>query len=413
MRERVSFEKQANSWELADIDKLVGTEEGVYLEFKKPSEFMREGKFSPDLLSAEMSETVSAFLNSDGGVILLGVQTDKPNKDKRTEALKKIETWSSDQTFEHLQILLTSSRIRELINSNIIPRPVGIEVKDLQVHVRGSSTTIFIVTVVPSPLGAHQSVKTQRYYRRTGDGDDPMLDFEIRAVNSRRAGPLLYLACKVSNATGTPFEEEWKKSSVDMERVDAGDKTYYRINLVFAASNFGRGTASISRFDVGIPAPWRVEHYSPDGTNVQAYWGVRSGLQYSIGNRVTMFWTPVKCHDIPLPYRNKAISEQTVEWQQAIYSANDPPAHPIWPASGPRVIGVLRLQRQNYGNEPFLWLPWRAFSDDMLEIRGAVLVREDTGTFYVFNYEMDDVWWCYPAESEQKFEELKQRFGVR
>ncbi len=413
MKERVSFEKQATSWELADIDELAGTEEGVRLEYKKPSEFMNEGRFSPDRLSAELSETVSAFLNSAGGVILLGVQTDKTNKDKRTEALKKVETWSSDQTFEHLRIVLTSSRIRELINSNIIPRPVGIEIKDLKIPVNGSFTKIFIIMVAQSPLGAHQSVKKYCYYRRAWDGDEPMLDYEISAINSRRSGPLLYLACNVSNAAGTPFEEEWKKSSLALERVDAGDKIHYRLNLVFAASNFGRGTANISCFDIGIPDPWHVEHYSPDGTNVQAYWGVRSGLQYTIGNRVTVFWTPSKCSDIPYLYRNKAISEQTVEWQQAIYSANDPPAHPIWPGSGPRVIGVLRLQRQNHGKQPFLWLPWRAFSNDMLEIRGAVLLKEDAGTFYAVNYEMDDVWWCYPAEGEQKFQELKQRFGVR
>lgn len=410
----MSFEKQANSWELADVNKLVGSEEGIYLEFKKPSEFMYEGNFSQDRLSTEMSETVSAFLNSDGGVILLGVQTDKPNKDKRTEVFKTIETWSSDQTFEHLKISLAASRIRELISSNIIPRPVGIEVKDLQVPVRGSTTTIFVITVTPSPLGAHQSVKTQRYYRRTGDGDEPMLDFEIRAVNNRRAGPILYLACKLSSAEGLPFEEEWEKSSIDIERVNAGEKIYYRFNLVVAALNFGRGTANIARFDIGLPSPWYVEHYSPDGTDVGAEWVRKSGLQYSVGNQVTMFWTPDKCRDIPRPFITKRISEQTVAWQQVIYSGYLSPAHPIWPASGPRVIGVLRLQRQNKENvTPFSWLPWRAFSNDMLETRGAALLRENANKMYVFNYEMDKVWWWYHEEGEKKFEGLKQRFQVR
>jgi len=216
LSESAYFEKPANSWEVSDIDKLAGTEEGVYLEFKRPSEFVRLGNFSPDLCAAELSETVSAFLNSDGGVILLGVQTDKHNKDKRTEVLKQFETWSSDQTFEHLGISLTASRVRDLIYGNIMPRPIGIEVKDLSVLVGGVATTMFVVTVAPSPLGAHQSVKTQRYYRRTWDGDEPMLDFEIRAVNSRRAGPLLHLACKVvSDIAGMPFEEEWKNSSVE------------------------------------------------------------------------------------------------------------------------------------------------------------------------------------------------------
>ncbi len=414
MSERVSLEKQANSWELADIEKLVGTEEGVYLEFKKPSEFMYEGRFSLDRLSVEMSETVSAFLNSDGGVMLLGVQTDKLNKDKRTETLKGINTWSSDQTFEHLRISLTASQVRDIIYGNIIPKPTGMEVKELAVPFGTDKAAVFVVTVPPSPLGAHQSVKTQRYYRRTGDGDEPMLDFEIRAVNSRRAGPLLYLAFKLSTAEGIPFEEEWEKSSIGIEKIDARDKIYNRFNLVAAALNFGRGTANIARFDIGLPSPWYVEHYSPDGTNVGAEWVKISGLQYSVGNQVTVFWNPAKCPDIPRPYINKKISEQIVGWQQVIYSGYISPAHPIWPTSGPRVIGVLRLQRQNKRDvAPFSWLPWRAFTNDMLETRGAALLKENANRMYVFNYEMDEVFWWYHEEGEKKFEEIIQRFGVR
>jgi len=408
------FEKPANSWEVPDIDKLAGTEEGIYLEFKRPSEFVQAGNFSPDLCAAELAETVSAFLNSDGGIILLGVQTDKPNKDKRTEVLKRFETWSSDQTFEHLGISLTASRIRDLIYGNITPKPAGVEVKDLDVHVGEVETTVFVVTVAPSPLGAHQSVKTQRYYRRTWDGDEPMLDFEIRAVNSRRAGPLLHLACKVSDIAGVPFEEEWKNSSVDMERVDSEGKSFYRVNLVFATSNFGRGTANVARFDIGIPTPWQVQHYSPDGTNVGAYWESHGGLQYSIGSQVTVFWTPDKCRDIPHPYRNKRISEQIVAWQQVIYPGYIPPAHPIWPTSDRRIIGVIRLQRQNGRNViTFAWLPWRAFADEMLETRGAILLIENANKLYAFNYEIDEVSWWYQAEGEHKFDDLKQRFQVR
>jgi len=273
------FEKRASSWEVPDIEKLAGTEEGVYLEFKKPSEFVQR-----DLAIRELIETISAFLNSDGGVMLIGVQTERHKRDKKTELLKPLEAWSSAQTFEHLGISLTASQIRDVIYGNIAPKPTSVEVKDLDVHVGEVETTVFVVTVAPSPLGAHQSVKTQRYYRRTADGDEPMLDFEIRAVNSRRAGPLLHLACKISDIAGIPFEEEWKSSSVNMERVASEGKSFYRVSLVFATSNIGRGTANVARFDIGIPAPWQVEHYSPDGTNVGAYWESRGGLQYSIGS---------------------------------------------------------------------------------------------------------------------------------
>jgi len=407
-------EKQASSWEVSDVAKLAGTEEGVYLELKKPSEFIKNGNFSRDLAARELTETVSAFLNSDGGIILVGVQTDKHKRDKKTELLKPLDTWTSDQTFEHLGISLTASQIRDLIYGNIVPKPTGVEVKDLDISVGKATTTVFVVTVAASPLGAHQSVKTWRYYRRTADGDEPMLDFEIRDVNSRRAGPLLHLAYKVSNVAGTSFEEEWKKSFVDMERGGSEEKSFYKVNLVIATSNLGRGTADIARFDIGIPCPWWVENYSPDGTNVGAHWVPKSELRYSIDSLVTVFWTPDKCSEIPYPYRSQRLSEQKVTWQQVIYSGNETPGYPIWPTSDRRIIGVIRLQRQNNGNvTPFSWLPWRAFSGEMMETRGAVLLIENANKLYVFNYEMDEVCWWHHTEEETKFEELKQRFQVR
>lgn len=414
MSQPTYLEKPAASWEVSDIDELAGTEEGVYLEFKRASEFVRDGKFSPDVCATELSETVSAFLNSDGGITLLGVQTDKHNKDRKAEVLKRHETWSTDQAFEHFGIQLTASRIRDIIYGNIVPKPTRVEVKELAVPIGKDKATVFVVTVAVSPLGAHQSVKTQRYYRRTADGDEPMLDFEIRAINNRRSGPLLHVACKVSDIAGTPFEEEWEKSSVDMEKVDREGKSFYRGNFVFATSNYGRGTANVARFDIGIPAPWRVEHYSPDGTNVGAHWVPRSGLQYSVGNEVTVFWMFDKCQEIPHPYRSRRLSEQLVSWQQVIYSGNETPGHPIWPTSGRRIIGVVRLERQNGGNvTPFSWIPWRAFAGDMMETRGATLLMENNGKLYAFNYEMDEVSWWHHTEDERRFEELKQRFEIR
>lgn len=94
MSESMYSEKRASSWEVSDIRELIGTEEGVYLEFKRPLEFVRNGIFSRDEVARELAETVSAFLNSDGGVILVGVQTDKHKKDKKTEFLKSLKTWS-------------------------------------------------------------------------------------------------------------------------------------------------------------------------------------------------------------------------------------------------------------------------------------------------------------------------------
>ena len=132
---------------------------GPYLEFKKPNEFMVQDKFSWDRFSEELAETVSAFLNSDGGVLLIGVQTDRVAADKRAERLKQHGEWVSNQTLEHVGIKLTPSQIGDRIYGNILPKPFGIEVNSIDVQLKEGATRIFVITVPTSDTGAHQSLR--------------------------------------------------------------------------------------------------------------------------------------------------------------------------------------------------------------------------------------------------------------
>ena len=60
----MNTEKQASLWAISDIEKLAGIGEGPYLEFKKPSEFIEKRGFSREVFTMQLTETVSAFLNS-------------------------------------------------------------------------------------------------------------------------------------------------------------------------------------------------------------------------------------------------------------------------------------------------------------------------------------------------------------
>ena len=60
--------KPAAQWTIQDIDALIVPEEGAYLEFKKATEFLANGKFVRSILIEELVETASAFLNADGGI---------------------------------------------------------------------------------------------------------------------------------------------------------------------------------------------------------------------------------------------------------------------------------------------------------------------------------------------------------
>ena len=323
--------KAAQEWVIEDIEGLAEAEEGAYLEFKKPLEFMVQGKFSKDVLSSELAETVSAFLNSDGGVLLVGVQTTPDPGDKKAEALKPILAWSTDQTFENLGVTLTASRILDIIYGNIMPKPLGIGIKALHVPLGGSTVAIFVITVPVSNLGAHQSIKTARYYRRMSDGDVPMLDYEIRDVNNRKSGPVLLLECAVANDGAIFEDDEWKSSQIYTRQVaDEKGDSFSQVDVVFAITNFGRGTANFAKFDIGVPNPWEIYRYSPEGTDVGVRWVSNNASRYLTGSRATIFWRPEKCPEIPPHLRAKKIDDQSVNWESVVFNGYEPPTHPLW-----------------------------------------------------------------------------------
>jgi hypothetical protein len=401
--------KNANTWDLQDLEALVGAEEGTYLEFKKPSEFMKDGKFSWDIISEELAETVSAFLNSDGGTILIGVQTDKDNRDKKVERLRNIKIWAQDQTFENLKVSLTTSQVRDRIYGNIMQRPLGVEVKELTVPVGEHATCVFVVTVPRSNLGAHQSAISKRYYRRTSDGDTPMLDYEIRDINGRRAGPQLYLECKIL-PTSPAEQNEWKTSSTRPNTVQVGDTEFAQVKIMYAVSNFGRGTANIVRFDIGIPEPWKVFQFSPEGTNIGATWVHNNALRFLVGDSISVFTSEVYGSIV-----RDRVSEQSVIWLLVIYNGDKTPAHPIWPMIGRVAVGELglRIPSKAISSSPRWWLPFRIYTEGMSETRGAALIQAGSGNQIVrmSNYEIDKVNWC-GAKEDQMFDELKLKFKL-
>ena len=254
------IDKPAYEWKLEDLENLVGFEEGQYLEFKKPKEFnTRKGQYSKDILSAELAETVSAFLNSDGGVLIIGVQTDPDKTNSQIEFLKKINDWNSNETFESQRISLNLPQIRDRIYGSLQPKPLGVDVSEIEVPLSdGSSTKVFVITTLASTTGAHQSLKTWRYYKRTGDGDVSMLDYEIRDVNNRRSGPLLALDIFVAGQSSVEAinrTDDGRGSWIEADQQPAPNgQPSFLAPLVLMTRNLGRGTAVDARFDLGIPA---------------------------------------------------------------------------------------------------------------------------------------------------------------
>ena len=150
-----STDKPASQWTVQDVEALENLEEGAYLEFKKATEFLTNGQFDRSKLIDELVETASAFLNADGGTILLEVQTYPSADDKRVEYLKPTVDWEWSGTLEEWSINQSASQVQEIINSNLSPRPFGIQVDRVEVDVSDECTGVTVVTVPASQMGAH------------------------------------------------------------------------------------------------------------------------------------------------------------------------------------------------------------------------------------------------------------------
>ena len=120
MVERSWLDKQASEWTTQALIDLAGESEGQYLEYKKASEFDRNGVFRRNTLKKELTETASAFLNADGGVVLLGVQTRGPQD---AEILEPLGAWSFDDTLGRRGIDFRGGQILDILSGNLMPRP--------------------------------------------------------------------------------------------------------------------------------------------------------------------------------------------------------------------------------------------------------------------------------------------------
>jgi len=129
----------------------------------------------------EISKDVSAFANSDGGLIIYGIE-------ERGHLPIRVDD-GVDPTGKR-------EWLEQVINSKIHPRINGIIIKQIDL----SSHTNRAVFVVQIPVGttAHQA-SDLKYYRRYNFQSVPMYDHEIRMVMNRLREPVLDLHVSTSH----------------------------------------------------------------------------------------------------------------------------------------------------------------------------------------------------------------------
>jgi hypothetical protein len=163
--------KTDQMWTLEKLNELTfnSVEENGHLDYKGAGSLGKsDGK------KAEISKDVSAFANSDGGIIIYGLKEfDEGDKRHLPEGLDPID--GSQFSKEWLE---------QVINSTISPRITNITITPIQTDEPSLNLVVYVVEI-PKGITAHQA-KDKRYYRRFNFESQMMDDWEIKDIINRQ-----------------------------------------------------------------------------------------------------------------------------------------------------------------------------------------------------------------------------------
>jgi hypothetical protein len=171
--------------DISDIENLIlnQVEENIHLDYKAADALQKtDGK------KKEISKDISAFANSDGGMVIYGVKEfNDPTKKYLPEKTDPID-----------RNIISKEWLEQVINSNVSPRIDGIKITPISI-VNENDKVIYVVEI-PKSNTAHQA-GDQRYYKRFNFESVAMYDHEIRDVMNRKKFPKIELSFEIEQDT--------------------------------------------------------------------------------------------------------------------------------------------------------------------------------------------------------------------
>ena len=170
---------------LADIESLIRNQvpESIHLDYKA----------SPALepkKSVEIAKDVSAFTNSDGGLLIYGVEEDKISHLPMRIDAGVDPKWNREW-------------LEQVITSHVNPRIDGIEIQQFAL---ANGNSVVCVQIPKSFRGPHQA-SDNKYYKRFNFASFPMEHYEVDDVRARAQTipPLVVLDMNVPSESHLPF----------------------------------------------------------------------------------------------------------------------------------------------------------------------------------------------------------------
>lgn len=199
----IFFKKDSKDILAKDVELFVSRkiEESLSLEYKDIKAYENFD---------ELSKDVSAFANSEGGLLILGVGQEK----KGPKIFPTEMTWGDE--------FLSKERLENNLTGKIHPRIEGLKI----VPIRKNNSVIFLLDIPQSENPPHMAFD-KRYYRRLNFGNSPMEHYEVSDFFGRRRKPCLSLI-------------------VELTEVDVKDSTY-QLKIRLFLQNSGKAIAKYTQ----------------------------------------------------------------------------------------------------------------------------------------------------------------------
>lgn len=265
-----------------DLQRYIGQSESIRLEFKASALLAHKDR---DLIVRQLTEEVSAFANTEGGVMIIGLKEGK--RGQRNIAVEIDE--GTDPAH------MPPDRLERLIASNISPAVPGLAVRQIELHGPKAGRVAFVV-IVPKGSTAYQATKPLRYYGRTEFAAEPLQDNVIRLLMTR--GRVAHAVIELMGVSKESADEEYESRQESLrqeqsegvsirgerlEHLTSSPRAFDEYSFSLAIRNDGGVTIRECLLAVSVAAPFEV-----------AVTGRQLGLQphyfnFAVANKVTRY----------------------------------------------------------------------------------------------------------------------------
>jgi hypothetical protein len=262
------MDKSPWNWTKDDLEKLIGQMESLNLEFKDSRLF----DASPNRIVDELTKEVSAFANTVGGVLVVGVSEKKDGKSRIADNIGD----GVDSKIWYRE------RLQQIIESNLSPFLSGIRVHMVSIDHQRS----IIVIYIPEGNTAYQA-SDKRYYGRSEFEAKALPDHEIRLRMFKGKSASGSIALIRKNIYQTFIPKNSISSALVMEVLHKENLDQITISRYsFGISVVNTGEVDITGFKLianinpktirrtssrvywryydGMEADWRDENYDPE-----------------------------------------------------------------------------------------------------------------------------------------------------